>query len=64
MRELQLWASGDAVDQAFDEIASLAAGCRFRDCMHTGEKGCAVQSALADGSLANDRWESYLKLRG
>jgi len=64
MREIQLWAGGDAVDQAFDEIASLAAGCRIRDCMHSGEKGCAVQSALASGSLANDRWESYLKLRG
>jgi len=64
MRELQLWVGGDAVDQAFDEITSLAAGCRFRDCMHTAEKGCAVQSALAEGSLANDRWQSYLKLRG
>ena len=63
MRELQLWAGEDAVDQAFDEIASLAAGCRFRDCMHTGEKGCAVQSALADGSLSGDRWESYRKLK-
>ena len=64
MRELQLWVGGEAVDQAFDEIASLAAWCRFRDCKHTAEKGCAVQSALADGSLANDRWQSYLKLRG
>jgi len=64
MRELQLWVGGEAVDQAFDEIASLAAWCRFRDCKHTAEKGCAVQSALAEGSLANDRWQSYLKLRG
>jgi ribosome biogenesis GTPase len=64
MRELQLWAGEDAVDQAFDEIASLAAGCRYRDCMHTGEKGCAVQSALTDGSLSGERWESYRKLRG
>ena len=64
MREIQLWAGEDAVDQAFDEIARLATGCRFRDCMHTGEKGCAVQSAVAAGLLANDRWQSYLKLRG
>jgi ribosome biogenesis GTPase len=64
MRELQLWAGEDAVERTFDEIASLAAECRFRDCTHTGEKGCAVQSALEDGSLANDRWQNYLKLKG
>jgi ribosome biogenesis GTPase len=64
MRELQLWAGEDAVDRAFDEIARLAAECRFRDCAHTGEQGCAVQSALADGALAPERWESYRKLRG
>jgi ribosome biogenesis GTPase / thiamine phosphate phosphatase len=65
MRELQLWAGEDAVDRAFDEIAILAAGCRYRDCTHTGEqKQCAVQAALHDGSLAPDRWESYRKLRG
>ena len=64
MRELQLWAGEDAVDRTFDEIASLAAQCRYRDCTHTGEPGCAVQGALADGALAPDRWESYRKLRG
>ena len=63
MRELQLWASEDAVDRAFDEIASLAAQCRFRDCMHAGEQGCAVQDALSGGSLSPARWESYRKLR-
>jgi len=52
------------VDRAFDEIASLAAGCRYRDCTHSGEQGCAVQQALSDGALAPDRWESYRKLRG
>ncbi|MGD0771747.1 MAG: ribosome small subunit-dependent GTPase A [Candidatus Solibacter sp.] len=64
MRELQLWAGEDAVDRAFDEIAALAADCRFRDCTHTGEQGCAVQGALADGALSPARWESYRKLRG
>jgi ribosome biogenesis GTPase / thiamine phosphate phosphatase len=63
MRELQLWAGEDALDQAFDEIAGLAAACRYRDCSHTNEKGCAVQEALADGTLAADRWQSYVKLR-
>jgi ribosome biogenesis GTPase / thiamine phosphate phosphatase len=62
MRELQLWAGSDSVDRAFHEIASAAAGCRFRDCSHTGEPGCAVAEALESGSLARDRWESYRKL--
>jgi ribosome biogenesis GTPase len=63
MRELQLWATEDSLDQVFDEVAELAASCRFSDCSHTGDAGCAVQEALADGRLAADRWASYLKLR-
>jgi ribosome biogenesis GTPase len=63
MRELQLWAGEDALDQAFDEIAELAAACRYRDCSHTTEQDCAVQAALGDGTLAEDRWQSYVKLR-
>ena len=49
--------------RAFDEIAALAADCRFRDCSHAGEQGCAVAGALADGAIAPERWESYRKLR-
>jgi ribosome biogenesis GTPase / thiamine phosphate phosphatase len=63
MRELQLWATGDSVDLAFDEIAALAAACRFRDCTHLAEQGCAVQAALTSGTLAPDRFASYTKLR-
>jgi ribosome biogenesis GTPase len=63
MRELQLWDTGDAVSQVFDEIEALAPGCRFRDCEHQSEPGCAVQAALADGRISTDRFESYLKLR-
>jgi ribosome biogenesis GTPase len=62
MRELQLWAGQDSVDRAFEEIAALAARCRFRDCSHTGEQGCAVESAVAEGAIGRDRWESYRKL--
>jgi ribosome biogenesis GTPase len=47
MRELQLWAGQDSVDQTFDEIAEIAAACRFRNCSHSGEIGCAVASAIA-----------------
>lgn len=63
MRELQLWASQDSLDSTFDEVAELALQCRFRDCAHNGEDGCAVAEALAEGRLEPGRWESYRKLR-
>jgi ribosome biogenesis GTPase / thiamine phosphate phosphatase len=62
MRELGLWDAGDGVDQTFADVAELAAECRFRDCAHTGEPGCAVLAAVADGRLAAERLESYRKL--
>ncbi len=64
MRELQLWARAETVDRAFDEIASAAESCRFRDCTHGDEPGCAVAAALQSGDLTRDRWESYRKLLG
>ena len=63
MRELQLWAGQDSLDSAFAEIAALAVACRFRDCSHLVEVGCAVQSAIATAQLDASRWESYRKLR-
>jgi ribosome biogenesis GTPase len=63
MRELQLWAGTASVDQTFDEIAVLAANCRYRDCAHSREPGCAVAAALEQGDLSPGRWESYRKLR-
>jgi ribosome biogenesis GTPase len=62
MRELQLWAGQDSVDRTFDEISTLALQCRFRDCSHSGETGCAVAGALMDQSISAERWESYRKL--
>jgi len=64
MRELQLWASEQSVDAVFDEVSALAADCRYRDCTHSGEPGCAVEAALADGTLAPERVASYRKLQG
>jgi ribosome biogenesis GTPase / thiamine phosphate phosphatase len=55
MREIQLWAGEDAVESAFGDIAVLAQGCRFRDCSHTGEQGCAVEGAVDVGRLASFR---------
>ena len=62
MRELQLWAGEESVERTFGEIAATAANCRFRDCSHTGEPGCAVAAALAAGEIARARWEGYRKL--
>ncbi len=62
MRELQLWAGQESVEETFDEIAAIARGCRFRNCAHAGEDGCAVARAVAEGSLPPDRLESYRKL--
>lgn len=61
LRELQLW-EGD-VDRAFADIGELVTQCRFTDCSHGSEPGCAVQAALADGTLDPARWESYGKLQ-
>ena len=63
MRELQLWADEEVLDSTFAEIAELAATCRFSDCSHEHEPGCAVKSAIADGSLPRERFASYRKLQ-
>lgn len=62
MRELQLWADAEDVDAAFPEIEALAQGCRFRDCSHEGEPGCAVLAALEEGSLDRGRYSGWRKL--
>ena len=62
MRELQLWLADDGLEEAFDDVTSLFAECRFNDCSHETEPGCAVLAALADGTLTPERWESYRKL--
>ncbi|MEA2124743.1 MAG: ribosome biosis GTPase / thiamine phosphate phosphatase [Solirubrobacteraceae bacterium] len=61
MRELQMWADEEALDSTFPEVAALAGACRFGDCSHDREPGCAVQSALSDGSLAVERYDSWRK---
>lgn len=63
MRELQLWADESALDETFADVAGLARECRFSDCAHGQEPGCAVRAALANGSLPQIRWESYRKLQ-
>jgi ribosome biogenesis GTPase len=63
MRELQLWDTGESVAGAFADIDALAEGCRFRDCRHAAEPGCAVIAAVAEGTLADARLESFRKLQ-
>jgi len=62
MREIQPWAAAAGLAQAFGDVAALAVRCRFRDCSHTVEPGCAVAAALADGSLDAARWQSYQRM--
>ena len=63
LREFQPWEADSELDAVFPEVAELAAQCRFRDCRHEGEPGCAVQLALGDGSLDARRFEHYLRLK-
>lgn len=62
IRELQLWCDGQAVQDSFDDVASLIRQCRFHDCSHTNEPGCAVREALNTGELSRARYQSYRKL--
>ncbi len=62
MRELQLWNNEEGAERAFEDIAALAQGCRFRDCAHHGEPGCAIGAAVNCGFLPLERLESYRKL--
>ncbi|WP_405015551.1 ribosome small subunit-dependent GTPase A [Kitasatospora sp. NBC_01539] len=62
LREVGLY-GGEGVDMAFADIAALAGACRFDDCSHRSEPGCAVAAALEDGTLPQRRMESYLKLQ-
>jgi ribosome biogenesis GTPase len=63
LRGIGLWEAGDSVDRVFADVEELAAACRFADCAHDGEPGCAVMAALQSGRLPERRWASYRKLR-
>ena len=63
MRELGMWDAASGVEQTFGDIEELAARCRFRNCSHSGESGCAVRVALESGHLDAGRWLSYQKLK-
>ena len=65
MRELKPWqpeGTEAESEDVFEDVAALAAGCRYRDCRHEGEPGCAVEAAAAAGGLAAERLAAYRKL--
>ena len=62
IRSLEVAGADEGVETAFDDIIELATGCRFSDCSHGAEPGCAVRAALDDGSLSQDRLASHRKL--
>lgn len=62
LRELQLWGTVEGLSAAFGDVDALAAGCRFRDCGHGGEPGCAVQAAVTEGTLPAERLRHFAQL--
>jgi ribosome biogenesis GTPase len=63
VREIQLFGSEDSLERAFEDVAGLAAECRFSDCAHQSEPGCAVQAAVAEGALSGERLRSFRALQ-
>lgn len=62
LRELQVWADEEGLEESFPEIQLAAEGCRFRDCRHVTEPGCAVVAGVESGSIQRDRHERFLKI--
>jgi len=63
IRELQLWAEDEDIDNAFADIQRLSENCRFKDCQHLTEPDCAILNALENGELSRERYESYQKMK-
>jgi ribosome biogenesis GTPase len=63
MRQFQLWGDGADVSSAFADVESLATECKFRDCSHEREPGCAVLAAVDSGGLERERYEAWRKLQ-
>lgn len=63
MREMGLLGTGDGFSQGFEDIALLSESCRYANCSHEHESGCAVRAAIKDGELNKDRYASYMKLK-
>lgn len=62
MRELQLFQHQEGLSEVFDDIEAMKAKCKFSNCSHDTEPGCAIQNAIAEGGISDGRWNNYLKL--
>jgi ribosome biogenesis GTPase / thiamine phosphate phosphatase len=63
LREAQLWTGGEGLRNLFEDVERIALDCRFNDCEHRSEPGCAIKAAIDDGSLDAERFQSYVKLQ-
>ena len=63
MRELGMWDVTEGLGDAFTDVERFIGKCRFSDCKHEREPGCAIKAAIASGGLDISRWESYCKLK-
>lgn len=63
MRELGILSAGEGLDDSFADISALAASCRFADCSHSNEPGCAIRKSIENGELDPEHYQSYLKLK-
>ncbi len=63
MRELSIAGAGDGIGTDFEDVVALAANCRYANCGHEHEPGCAIRAAVEKGELDEDRYSSYIKLK-
>ena len=63
MRELGMWSAQDGIDHTFSDIEELVGKCRFSDCSHGNESGCAVRQAVKDGLITEERYRAYMRLK-
>ncbi|MDE5865434.1 MAG: ribosome small subunit-dependent GTPase A, partial [Lachnospiraceae bacterium] len=63
MRELGMWDVSNGLGEAFTDVEQFLGKCKFSDCKHQTEPGCAIKGAIADSQLSRERWESYMKLK-
>ena len=63
MRELGMWDVSSGLGEAFADVEQYLGMCKFRDCKHESEPGCAIREAIANGALSQKRWESYIRLK-
>ena len=63
MRALGMWDVSTGLGETFTDVEALLGQCRFRDCRHESEPGCAIQAAIENGTLSRERWENYQSLK-